>query len=403
MKLLHTSDWHLGRLLYGKKRYSEFSAFLTWLITTIQAEEVEVLIVAGDIFDTTTPGNQAQELYYSFLRAVGNTCCRHVVITAGNHDSPAFLNAPSALLRCLNIYVVGAATPDWRDELITLCDAKGQPQALICAVPYLRDRDLRHAEAGETIEDKELKLLQGIQTHYAQLAELALQAQAQCSEPIPIIATGHLFTSGAQTAEGDGVRELYVGSLGHIPVSYFPACFDYVALGHLHVPQVVGGVATRRYSGSPLAMGFGEARQTKSVCVVEFGTAAPVVKLVPVPVFQVLEQVRGSLSVLQQRLADAVALQQSMWVEVIYEGEEVIGDLREQLELITAGSQVEILRIKNTRISDQVLQPLQLGESLDDLDTFEVFERCLQAHQVPESQWADLQLLYKEVVATLQQ
>ena len=403
MKLLHTSDWHLGRLLYGKKRYSEFAAFLTWLIDTIRAQHIEVLIVAGDVFDTTTPSHQAQELYYSFLREVGNTACRHVVITAGNHDSPSFLNAPSALLRCLNIYVVGSATQDLRDELITLTDAHGQPQGIVCAVPYLRDRDLRSAQAGETMEDKELKLLHGIQTHYAQLADLALSTQAQLSQPVPIIATGHLFTSGAQTTEGDGVRELYVGSLGHIPATYFPPCFDYVALGHLHVPQEVGGNKMRRYSGSPLAMGFGEAKQAKSVCVVEFGADTPSLTLVPIPTFQALEQLRGNLSTLQQRLQDLVALKQSIWVEVIYEGEAVVGDLRELLEVMTAESSVEILRIKNTRISEQMLQPLQLGESLDDLDTSEVFERCLRAHQVPELQWAELQLLYKEVVAVLHQ
>lgn len=402
MKLLHTSDWHLGRLLYGKKRYSEFAAFLTWLVEIIRTERIDVLIVAGDVFDTTTPSNQAQELYYSFLRAVGNTTCRHIIITAGNHDSPSFLTAPSALLRCLNIYVIGAATHQLSDELLTLTDAQGSPLCIVCAVPYLRDRDLRHAEAGETLEDKELKLLQGIQTHYAQLADLALTIQAQLAQPVPIIATGHLFTSGAQTTEGDGVRELYVGSLGHIPASAFPPCFDYVALGHLHVPQIVGGNDTRRYSGSPLAMGFGEARQTKSVCVVEWGAETPQVTLIPVPIFQALAQVRGDLTQLQAGLRDLVALRQSVWVEVIYEGEDIIGDLREQLEVITAESLVEILRIKNTRISEQVLQPLQLGESLDDLDTFEVFERCLQAHQVPQPQWADLQLMYKEVVATLQ-
>lgn len=401
MKLLHTSDWHLGRLLYSKKRYDEFAAFLEWLISTIQTQHIDVLIVAGDVFDTTTPSNRAQELYYSFLRAVGNTNCRHVIITAGNHDSPSFLNAPSALLRCLNIYVIGNASNDLNNEVLTLTDPTGQAQCIVCAVPYLRDRDLRHAEAGETLEDKELKLLQGIQQHYQTLAQIALQRRAELPNAVPIIATGHLFTSGAQTTEGDGVRELYVGSLGHIPASMFPECFDYLALGHIHIPQKVGGSDTRRYSGSPIAMGFGEAHQAKSVCVVDFDSPTPNVTLVPVPTFQTLEQLRGNLTDLQQRLMVLVELKQSIWVEIIYEGDEIIGDLREQLELITEKSQVEILRIKNTRISDQVLAPLQLGESLDDLNPLQVFERCLTAHQVPETQWTDLQTMYQEIVLSL--
>lgn len=402
MKLLHTSDWHLGRLLYSKKRYDEFEKFLNWLIATIRAEQIDLLIIAGDVFDTTTPSNRAQELYYSFLREVGNTSCRHVVIVAGNHDSPSFLNAPSALLRCLNIYVVGAATENLHDEVLTLTDANGTAQCIVCAVPYLRDRELRPAVAGETMEDKESKLLQGMAEHYQQLASLAKVIQAQYSHPIPIIATGHLFTSGGRTTEGDGVRELYVGSLGHMPASLFPECFDYLALGHLHIPQIVGGVETRRYSGSPLAMGFGEAKQQKSVCIVDLGQSTPDVTLLPVPTFQALEQIRGNLDTIQQRLQALITTQQSIWVEVVYEGEEVIGDLREQLELVTAGSNIEILRIKNTRISNQVLEPLQLGESLDDLNTVQVFERCLAAHQVPDQQWADLQLMYKEIIQNLQ-
>jgi exonuclease SbcD len=255
--------------------------------------------------------------------------------------------------------------------------------------------------AGETMEDKESKLLQGMAEHYQQLASLAKVIQAQYSHPIPIIATGHLFTSGGRTTEGDGVRELYVGSLGHMPASLFPECFDYLALGHLHIPQIVGGVETRRYSGSPLAMGFGEAKQQKSVCIVDLGQSTPDVTLLPVPTFQALEQIRGNLDTIQQSL-QALTTQQSIWVEVVYEGEEVIGDLREQLELVTAGSNIEILRIKNTRISNQVLEPLQLGESLDDLNTVQVFERCLAAHQVPDQQWADLQLMYKEIIQNLQ-
>nr|NJM04751.1 exonuclease subunit SbcD [Desulfobacula sp.] len=92
MKFLHTSDWHIGRSLYGRKRYDEFSAFLDWLAGFIEARGMDALLVAGDIFDTGTPSNRAQELYYGFLRRVSASCCRHVVIIAGNHDSPSFLN-----------------------------------------------------------------------------------------------------------------------------------------------------------------------------------------------------------------------------------------------------------------------------------------------------------------------
>ena len=170
MKFLHTSDWHIGRTLYGRKRYDEFKAFLEWVSDTIVKEHVDVLLVAGDIFDTSTPSNKAQQLYYEFLCKVANSCCRHVVIIGGNHDSPSFLNAPQALLKALHVHVVGAMSQNLEDEIIVLGDL---PEAVICAVPYLRDKDIRTLEAGETIDSKNAKLVAGLHQHYKAVCELA--------------------------------------------------------------------------------------------------------------------------------------------------------------------------------------------------------------------------------------
>ena len=293
LKLLHTSDWHIGRTLYSRKRYEEFGAFLTWLADTIQQNEIDALLVAGDIFDTSAPSNRAQELYYRFLCRVAASCCRHVVVVAGNHDSPSFLNAPKELLKALDVHVVGSSTESPEDEVLVLRNEQDAPELIVCAVPYLRDRDIRVAEAGESVEDKERKLIDGIRTHYTAVAALAEQKREELGADIPIVGTGHLFTAGGQTVDGDGVRELYVGSLAHVTAGIFPACFNYLALGHLHVPQEVNGSKTIRYSGSPLPMGFGEAKQQKSVCLVEFHSTAASVQLIDVPVFQRLERVKG--------------------------------------------------------------------------------------------------------------
>lgn len=293
MKVLHTSDWHLGRSLYTKKRYEEFEAFLNWLVDTIQQEGVDVLVVAGDVFDTGTPSNYAQKLYYQFLHAAAASCCRHVVVVGGNHDSPTFLNAPQVLLQALDVHVVGCATEDAADEVLVLRDKCDVPELIVCAVPYLRDRDIRTAEAGEGIEDKEQKLLDGIRNHYAAVGAVAEAKREALGPEIPIVGTGHLFTAGGKTLVDDGVRELYVGSLAHVTAGVFPACFDYLALGHLHVPQAVKDSETKRYSGSPLPMGFGEAKQQKSVCLVTFDGTAAAVKLIDVPVFQSLVSVKG--------------------------------------------------------------------------------------------------------------
>ena len=406
MRVLHTSDWHIGRTLYGRKRYEEFEAFLTWLAETIRQNEIDVLLVAGDVFDTSAPSNRAQELYYRFLCRVAASSCRHVVVIAGNHDSPSFLNAPRELLKALDVHVVGNATSDPVDEVLVLRNGQDTPELMVCAVPYLRDRDIRVAEAGESVEDKERKLIDGIRAHYAAVAALAEQKREELGADIPIIAMGHLFTAGGQTVDGDGVRELYVGSLAHVTAGIFPACFDYLALGHLHVPQKVNGLETVRYSGSPLPMGFGEAKQQKSVCQVAFdqsngqGTVASI-QQIDVPVFQRLERVKGDWEGISSRILELSATGSQGWLEVIYAGDEVIGDLRERLEAAISGSQMEILRIKNNRIIDRVLGQIHAEETLDDLDVNDVFERCLAVHEVPEEQRPELLQAYRETVSSL--
>ena len=401
LKLLHTSDWHIGRTLYGRKRYEEFEAFMSWLAETIQQNEIDALLVAGDVFDTSAPSNRAQELYYRFLCRVAASSCRHVVVVAGNHDSPSFLNAPKELLKALDVHVVGSSTSSPEDEVLVLCNEQDAPELIVCAVPYLRDRDIRVAEAGESVEDKERKLIEGIRTHYAAVAALAEQKREELGADIPIVGTGHLFTAGGQTVDGDGVRELYVGSLAHVTAGIFPACFNYLALGHLHVPQKVNGSETIRYSGSPLPMGFGEAKQQKSVCQVEFHSTAASVQLIDVPIFQKLERVKGDWEGISNRIIELSATDSQGWLEVIYDGTEVIGDLRERLEAAISGTQMEILRIKNNRIIERVLGQIHEEETLDDLNVNDVFERCLAVHDVPEEQRPELLRAYQETVSSL--
>jgi exonuclease SbcD len=401
MKVLHTSDWHIGRTLYGRKRYEEFEAFLNWLAETIQQNEVNALLVAGDVFDTSVPSNRAQELYYRFLCRVSASSCRHVVVVAGNHDSPSFLNAPRELLKALNVYVVGNVTSNPEDEVLVLRNRQDVPELIVCAVPYLRDRDIRVAEAGENIEDKERKLIDGIRTHYAVVAALAEQKREECGIDIPIVAMGHLFTAGGQTVDGDGVRELYVGSMAHVAAGIFPKSLDYLALGHLHIPQKVNGHETIRYSGSPLPMGFGEAKQQKSVCQVEFRSKSASVQLIDVPAFQKLERIKGDWNGILDQILELSRRDSQVWLEVTYDGSEVIGDLRERLESAISGTKMEILRIKNNRIIDRVLRQIHEEETLDDLNVNDVFERCLAVHCVPDNQRPELLQTYQEAVSSL--
>ncbi|MBC54632.1 MAG: exonuclease sbcCD subunit D [Gammaproteobacteria bacterium] len=410
MKVLHTSDWHLGRSLYGQRRYAEFDAFLAWMLDTLSTQQTDVLLIAGDVFDTTAPSNRAMQQYYHFLRQAADTGCQHVVIIGGNHDSPSFLNAPRDILKMLNVHVVGAKTDDPAEEVLRLDDREGRPLLLVCAVPYLRDRDIRTAEAGETIDDKEQKLLAGIRAHYQAVTTAGEQQrqalQQQYKTDIPLIGMGHLWTAGARTVDGDGVRDLYVGSLAHVGTDIFPAALDYVALGHLHVPQKVGGHTHIRYSGSPLPMGFGEARQQKSVCVIEFDGHRPRLTLLDIPGFQRLRQLSGSLASLQSELQALLTEGESTWVEIIYTGADIVPDLREHLmEALAEDSEglITLLRVKNQRITARTLQPQEAEQTLDDLSPQEVFQRCLDAHAVPDEQRRELLHLYQDVLTEVQE
>ena len=402
MKILHTSDWHLGRSLYGRQRYDEFEAFLNWLSETIQQNDVHTLLVSGDIFDNSTPSTRAQELYYCFLGKTFRSSCRHIVIIAGNHDSPAFLDAPQQLLKALDIHVIGHGSHPPEEEVLVLHDEYRNPELIVCAVPYLRDRDIRTSDAGESTDRKEQKLLEGIRTHYASVTALAEQKRQELGGDIPVVAMGHLFTADGQTIDGDGVQELYVGSLAHVTASIFPENLDYVALGHLHVPQTVNHTDTIRYSGSPLPMGFGEAQQQKSVCLVEFQGTSANVQTIAIPVFRRLESIRGDLDAITARIRKLASENEAIWLEIIYEGAEVIGNLRERLENATESTLLDIIRVRNQRIIDRVLERTQPEETLYDLDIYEVFSRCLDVHDIPQEQRPTLTATYREAVFSLE-
>ncbi len=410
MKILHTSDWHIGRSLYGRKRYDEFSAFFDWLTEFIKIKNIDALLVSGDIFDTSTPSNRAQELYYRFLCNMSMSGCRHVVIVAGNHDSPSFLNAPRELLRALNVYIMGSITENPEDEVIVLKGILDVPEAIVCAVPYLRDRDIRISKAGESIEDKNIKLIKGVKRHYRDVCRIA-QTQQKEYGPVPIIGMGHLFTAKGKTIEGDGVRALYVGSLAHVGKDIFPDSVDYWALGHLHVPQMVGKSEHVRYSGSPVPMGFGEAKQEKTVVIVDFdtfgnpklpGNRHPLkITLHTVPSFQDLERISGSMDDITQRIDDLKSKDSRAWLEIEYTGTKIAGNLRGLLEAAVADTGMQILRIKNRRVIERVINQIFDEEMLDDLDVMDVFNRLLDTYEVKDDERPALIQAHKEIITYL--
>lgn len=394
MKLLHTSDWHLGRSLYGKQRYQEFSDFLDWLLNIIEKEHIDLLLVAGDIFDTATPGTRAQALYYKFLCRVATGYCKDIIITSGNHDSPTFLSAPKEILQHLNITVV-ASVENLEDEIIDIVDKDGLLKAVVCGVPYLRDRDIRIVSTGESVEDKGLNLVNAVTMHYKEVSELA---RKRAGDRIPIIAMGHLFVTGGKTLADDGVRELYVGNLAHIGIEIFPDYLDYVALGHLHVPQKVGGSEYVRYSGSPISMGFGEATQNKKVIVVDLNQDQKIIQEIIVPKFQDLVRITGDNHQIISEITRLKNLGSDAWLEIEYKGTEIVPMLQADIEEALLDSSLEIRVIKNKFITNKTLENLDCIEELEHLEPEDIFNRCLDIYNISEEDRPILKQLHNEIL-----
>ncbi|MDJ0783604.1 MAG: exonuclease SbcCD subunit D C-terminal domain-containing protein [Desulfosarcinaceae bacterium] len=400
-RLLHTSDWHLGRRLYGRSRHREQTAFLDWLAATLDAERIDLLIVSGDIFDASTPSHRCQSRYYRFLHRAAGTACRHIVVIGGNHDAPALLEAPKALLSQLNVHVVGRAAKEIEQEVLTLRDAAGAPQAIVCAVPYLRDREVRASSAGESVADKQRRLLAGIKHHYKRVLNAARGRRDRLGGRIPLIATGHLFAAGGKTETDDGVRELYVGALVRLDAGLFGDDLDYLALGHLHRSQRVAGAEHLRYSGAPLAVSFADAGRSKAVLICEWGPSGRRIRELTVPCFQNLDRIEGDLSAIERRLQRRIDEGRPLWVEVHYTGREMRSDLGDILHRLTAGSSVEILRIRNRRQRSQLMRRADRVEELDELTPSEVFARCLAANHVEADVRPALTTLFEEVLQEL--
>lgn len=400
---LHTADWHLGLGLHGRKRHQESAAFLDWLVRLMDEEAVNALLVAGDVFDTAMPDTRAQKLYYNFLCRVSQLPGRQIIITAGNHDSPSFLDAPADILHELGVHVISTGTGEPENEVVTLTHAHGAPAAVVCAVPYLRERDLNAPEAGEDLSSRDSRLLEGLHAHYRKVAQ---HARSQCAHMnVPLIVMGHLFAAGGQVETGEGVRELHVGSLTRVGSDLFTPDAAYVALGHLHTAQCVNRQEHIRYSGAPMAMRFGETG-TKTLCRVNLDGMKAVVSTIPVPEWQRLHSVRAdSWEGLATQISALVDEAESVWIEVEYTGCGLIDDLSARLEALTHGSHIEIIRILDRRSigrkglnSDETTSNTGEFDDLSDLDENAVFERRMEADQIPPEQRPELRRLHTEIL-----
>lgn len=404
MKILHTADWHIGKILHKHPLQDQLKMFFDWLYELIDQESIDVLLVSGDVFDLANPSAKDRELYYGFLTRLSGLDLQ-VIITGGNHDSVGFLNAPRELLHELNITVIGGATEALGDELIQVPGPDSNPELIVAAVPFLRDKDLRSRETDEQYENRTEAVREGIKKHYADLASIY---EAQYPE-IPALAMGHLYTIGADPSDSE--RDIHIGNAAAVDVSAFPKVFGYVALGHIHRPQIIVKNEFIRYSGSPIALSFSEKNDHKCVLIIELENGKfSLPKVLAVPAFRELKKFTGTLAEVRSKL-DAYQpdfpLHSFVEIEVKEEvfSSVMISEVEDLKTEYEANERFTILKSKTTFSSGakDTADLFEGGENIEDLTPTEVFAKRVESEELDSETETLLKEAYQELLESVQQ
>ncbi len=377
MKILHTSDWHLGHRLHEQSQLTEQALFLDWLLRYIDDSKTDVLLVSGDIFDVGVPSTQAQKLYFDFIRRLYESNCHELILTGGNHDAPGTLNAPKELLDAFSVRVVGKATGNVADEVFRV--TAGDETILVAAVPYLRDQDIRKAVASESAEEINNRYKTALVSHFS---EVAAYCESLKTPGMQVIGMGHLFAIGGKTSESE--QSIYVGGLGDIGADDFPGTFDYVALGHLHRAQKVGGRDHIRYSGSPCVLSFSEAGQYKKVIEIETGASLKISE-VTVPAFRKVVRIEGPAAYCMKCLQDFENEDNELnvWAEVILSDAKEAATGYREITAFAADLRTEVLKItiRDEQKFDALKSLVDNARHVRSFTPEEVFKlKCVEMH-----------------------
>lgn len=393
MKLLHTSDWHLGQTFYEYDRTYEHQQFLDWLAVTVAEMEIDVLLICGDVFDVSNPAAASVSLFYKFLmKAVQVRPGLQIIIIAGNHDSPARLEAPKPLLESSNITIVGNidycsdGSIDYEKLVVPLKNGVGEIEAWCIAMPYLRLGD--YPVAPNTVGS----YTDGVVAVYKEAYAYTL-TKKQTGEAI--IALGHLHTLDAEVSENDKSERLIMGGIEFVPVSTFNDNIAYTALGHIHKAQRIGGKETIRYSGSPLPMSFSEVSHKHQVVLMEIeGAQAKNIHTLEIPVAVKLKRVPAVHKLLQEvlqelnQLPEANDLEQAPYLEVKVLLDSPEPSLRHQVETALLNKNVRLAKIDvRYPMGNNTEEEVMTYEKLYELQPVTVFNKMYKSrfdNETPE-------------------
>ncbi|MEO1528130.1 MAG: exonuclease SbcCD subunit D C-terminal domain-containing protein [Planctomycetota bacterium] len=381
-RLLHTADWHLGKLLNERSREVEHERFLAWLLDLVKQSKVDAILLAGDVFDSSHPTQAALASYFNFVSDLYRQSECQLLLIAGNHDSPSLLEAPRQALAALKTHVHGFLSESAENRIVLLPN-EDQPRVGVAMVPFLRDRDLRVGRAGEDAKTIRKQLVAGIKQRYDETAK----AFASLGHNCPLIGTGHLTVAGGR--ESTSERGIHIGGLGAVKAKAFSSRYDYVALGHLHRPQSCEDDDRVCYSGSPIALSFSESEDRKEVRVIDVTSNQLDISSVPIPVYRRLAQVRAKETDLESTLRSFQVDEGELttWVEVIVEDCSLGVDVNEQVRAIAEDCDFEVLKV--IRESVRVMDRLAAEEGTDEESAVsllekpeEVFDHLLNQHEL---------------------
>lgn len=400
MKILHTADWHIGKKLHKHELSEDFELFMDWLCHCIEEEEVEVLLVSGDIFDLANPSSEARSQYYRALMKLRKLNCK-IILTGGNHDSPAMLDAPKDLMRELDMHVIGGLPENLEDVIIPIFKNE-KPEVVIAALPYLRDADLRMATDGHSYEDRLETIRNGIKNTFLEAAEICKRQFPHA----PAIAMGHLFAAGMQSSESE--RDIQIGNLAAFEAYHFGDYFSYIALGHIHKPQRVSAAVPTFYSGSPLPLSFGERKDEKRVLILNSEENWEP-KSIPVPAFRKLLRISGKIEELQQKLEELVGAQELESLVELELKEDNYDALKiMQLDEMASNFDKHGFKIVKHRATfDNQLkgaaEMFSADKQLEDLKPREVFTELIGRHEYDQETQQEILAAFDEILDEVQQ
>lgn len=419
MKIIHTADWHLGQYFRGEhSREQEHNAFLQWLLQLLQTEQPDALLIAGDVFDSANPPQFAFGQYYQFL-AKAQAICPNIIVTGGNHDSRFVLDAPRDLLQFMNIYIIGGGIhiddqTAFEKQIIALKNKSGQIIGAVAAIPFLREGEVRQSvAAAESYTDKVLWLREGIKAYYTRCLDYL---QPYLNKQLPIIAMGHLYAAGSQLsddeAEGRSERRIYasMGNQTAVDSDIFPQAFQYVALGHIHKSQIVGKQNHIRYSGSPIALSFGELNDKKQILVVSFEqNKLNKIEPIEIPTYRQLLRISGNMEQVSTKIAalNIGTEQATCWLEVNVTDTTTNYAVEQQIKELLDQKNINLLKLlvitnQNKPDNDNLhLKIRQQSIEIEDIinDPHTIFkQRC--SHLAPEESNALLQT-FEELMADI--